>query len=132
MTGPHGGIIGAKPEAIIRRVKRGLPAKMEPHEDRGQFNGVVFEFDDISNRFSKLSPSTTWYMSETIKLKIGDKFNRTNNCKIIIKLTIRIMVRKKLFPIHPGEILREELLIPLNISPEELAQAIKVPKEQVK
>jgi len=40
--------------------------------------------------------------------------------------------RKKISPIHPGEILREELLIPLNISPEELAQAIKVPKEQVK
>ena len=39
---------------------------------------------------------------------------------------------KKLPPIHPGEILREELLIPRNISPSELAQALKVPKEQVK
>ncbi|CAG8616138.1 8645_t:CDS:2 [Ambispora leptoticha] len=28
-------------------------------------------------------------------------------------------------PIHPGEILREELLIPRNITPEELAQEIK-------
>jgi hypothetical protein len=35
-------------------------------------------------------------------------------------------------PIHPGEILREELLFPRNISPEELAQEIKVPKEIVK
>jgi addiction module HigA family antidote len=42
------------------------------------------------------------------------------------------MTRKKLSPIHPGEILREELLIPLNISPEELAQELKVPKEQIK
>ena len=42
------------------------------------------------------------------------------------------MTRKKLSPIHPGEILREELLIPFNISPEELAQAIQVPKEQIK
>ena len=50
MTGPYGGVIGAKYEAIIRRSKDGLPAKMTPHEDRGQFNGVIFEFDDINNR----------------------------------------------------------------------------------
>jgi plasmid maintenance system antidote protein VapI len=42
------------------------------------------------------------------------------------------MTRKKLSPIHPGKILQEELLIPFNISPEELAQEIKVSKEQVK
>lgn len=42
------------------------------------------------------------------------------------------MTRKKLPPIHPGEILREELLIPLNISPEELAEKIQLPKEQIK
>ena len=40
-------------------------------------------------------------------------------------------IKKKLPPIHPGEILREELLIPRNISPQELAQALKVPKEQI-
>lgn len=33
---------------------------------------------------------------------------------------------EKLKPIHPGEILREELLIPLNISGEKLAQDLKV------
>lgn len=40
--------------------------------------------------------------------------------------------KKKLPPIHPGEILRERLLIPRDISPQELAQAIKVSKEQIK
>ena len=40
--------------------------------------------------------------------------------------------KKKLPPIHPGEILRERLLVPRDISPQELAQALKVPKEQVK
>ena len=35
-------------------------------------------------------------------------------------------------PIHPGTILREEILIPRDISPQELAQALKVPKEQIK
>ena len=35
------------------------------------------------------------------------------------------MTRKKLSPIHPGEILREELLVSYNISPEELAKEIK-------
>lgn len=39
---------------------------------------------------------------------------------------------KKLPPIHPGEILRERLLVPRDISPQELAQALKVPKEQIK
>jgi calcineurin-like phosphoesterase len=50
MTGPYGGIIGAQPEVIVQRAKYGLPAKMTPCEDKGQFNGVVFEFDDISNK----------------------------------------------------------------------------------
>ena len=36
---------------------------------------------------------------------------------------------KKLKPIHPGEILREELLIPLNIKGDKLAQELKVDKE---
>jgi len=36
---------------------------------------------------------------------------------------------KELKPIHPGEILREELLIPLNITGERLAQELKVEKE---
>ncbi|MEG7978914.1 MAG: HigA family addiction module antitoxin [Mollicutes bacterium UO1] len=36
---------------------------------------------------------------------------------------------EKLKPIHPGEILREELLIPLNISGGKLAQELKVDKE---
>jgi len=40
--------------------------------------------------------------------------------------------KKKLPPIHPGEILRERLLIPHDISPQELATALKVPKEQIK
>jgi len=50
MTGPYGGVIGAKPEVIFQRSKYGLPAKMTPHEDNGQFNGVIFEFDEDSNK----------------------------------------------------------------------------------
>ena len=46
MTGSYGGVIGAKPEVIFQRAKYGLPAKMAPAEDNGQFNGVIFEFDD--------------------------------------------------------------------------------------
>ncbi|MCE8163701.1 MAG: HigA family addiction module antidote protein [Candidatus Moeniiplasma glomeromycotorum] len=38
---------------------------------------------------------------------------------------------ERLKPIHPGEILREELLIPLNISGEKLAQELKIEKEIV-
>ena len=56
MTGPSEGIIGAERKAIIRRAKEGLPAKIVPHEakeDRGQFNGVIFEFDN-NNKVVKI------------------------------------------------------------------------------
>ncbi|CAG8465705.1 22863_t:CDS:2 [Gigaspora margarita] len=39
--------------------------------------------------------------------------------------------QNKLPPVHPGEILRTELLVPLNISPIELAQAIQSYDEKV-
>jgi len=43
------------------------------------------------------------------------------------------MVRDKdLHPIHPGEILREELLKTYQISPKELARSIKVEENIVK
>lgn len=57
MTGPAHGVIGADPEGIIKRAERGLPAKMVPHEgenDKGQFNGVIFEFDDLTNKVVKI------------------------------------------------------------------------------
>ena len=53
MTGPAEGVIGAKPEAVFRRAKYGFPAKIEPHEDEGgegQFNGVIIDFDDNTNK----------------------------------------------------------------------------------
>ncbi len=52
MTGPHDGIIGAQPGAIIQRSKYGFAAKMEPAEDAGQFNGIIFEFDNNNNASS--------------------------------------------------------------------------------
>ena len=43
------------------------------------------------------------------------------------------MVRDKdLHPIHPGEILREELLKTYRITPQQLAQSIKVEEKIVK
>jgi len=38
---------------------------------------------------------------------------------------------KKLLPLHPGEILREEFLVPLNLSPGALAKAMGVPRTRV-
>jgi addiction module HigA family antidote len=35
-------------------------------------------------------------------------------------------IKKKMAPIHPGEILKEELLIPRDISQSQLAQALKI------
>lgn len=54
MTGPYGGVIGAEPTAIIQRTKRGLPAKMFPYEDKGQFNGILLEIDETNNKVIKI------------------------------------------------------------------------------
>lgn len=42
------------------------------------------------------------------------------------------MTSEKLQPIHPGEILLEEFLIPLQISVENLAEALKVSPEIIR
>lgn len=41
------------------------------------------------------------------------------------------MPRRKLPPIHPGEILREEFLLPLSISPTRLAKETSVPPRRI-
>ena len=41
------------------------------------------------------------------------------------------MARSKMRPIHPGEILREEFLTPLEMSAHALSQAIRVPATRV-
>lgn len=38
---------------------------------------------------------------------------------------------KKLAPVHPGEVLREEFLIPMNLTPYAVAQAIRVPRTRI-
>ena len=38
---------------------------------------------------------------------------------------------KKLLPLHPGEVLREEFLVPLGLSPGALAKAMGVPRTRV-
>lgn len=37
----------------------------------------------------------------------------------------------KLCPMHPGEVLREEFLLPLNMSPGKLAKACGVPRTRI-
>jgi len=54
MTGPYGGVIGAEPAAIIQRTKLGLPAKILPCKDKGQFNGIILEIDDTTNKVIKI------------------------------------------------------------------------------
>ena len=42
-----------------------------------------------------------------------------------------VVTGKKLPPVHPGEVLRDELLQPMKISVYTLAQAIKVPRSRL-
>ena len=37
----------------------------------------------------------------------------------------------KLIPIHPGEILLEEFLKPMNLSPDQVAESIKIPSNSI-
>ncbi len=41
------------------------------------------------------------------------------------------MAKKKLPPVHPGEVLREDFLVPLGMTPYALAKAIDVPRTRV-
>ena len=41
------------------------------------------------------------------------------------------MIRNGMRPIHPGEILREEFLVPLAMTPHALSQAIRVPATRI-
>jgi addiction module HigA family antidote len=42
-----------------------------------------------------------------------------------------VIMAKKLAPMHPGEVLREEFLIPLGLSPGALAKACGVPRTRI-
>jgi len=41
------------------------------------------------------------------------------------------MAPKKLSPVHPGEVLREEFLVPMNLTPYAVAQACGVPRTRI-
>jgi antitoxin HigA-1 len=43
----------------------------------------------------------------------------------------KLMMAKKLAPMHPGEVLREEFLAPLDMSPGALAKACGVPRTRI-
>jgi antitoxin HigA-1 len=38
---------------------------------------------------------------------------------------------KKLDPVHPGEVLREDFLVPMNLSPGAVARALGVPRTRI-
>lgn len=38
---------------------------------------------------------------------------------------------KKLDPVHPGEVLREDFLVPMNLAPSAVARAIGVPRTRI-
>lgn len=40
-------------------------------------------------------------------------------------------IKNGMRPVHPGEILREEFLVPMNLKPTELARALKVPPNRI-
>jgi metallophosphoesterase (TIGR00282 family) len=48
MTGPAGGVIGTKPDAVIRRLVQKLPARFEPAEGKGWLCAVVVDADETT------------------------------------------------------------------------------------
>ncbi|CAI2179885.1 9336_t:CDS:2 [Funneliformis geosporum] len=65
-----------------------------------------------------------WIPSNRLHKLYGDRVGQRS-------LTIKNQ-SKKLPPIHPGEMLREEFLVPLNMKPEELAKEINIPAKIIK
>ncbi|CAG8437421.1 6948_t:CDS:2 [Ambispora leptoticha] len=115
-------------EQIRRNIKRkakqaGIKKNISPHSFRRSLATNLY------NLGGKL---------ETIQKQLGHASLDTTLGYIHNDYQTFIMVKAKqketftVKPIHPGTILREELLIPRNISPNELAIALKVPKEQIK
>jgi len=55
MTGPSEGIIGAEPTGIIQRSKYNFSSPSRPcKKKKGQFNGLILETDDKSNKVISL------------------------------------------------------------------------------
>lgn len=50
MTGSSQGVIGAEPEAIIKRSRQGFPASITPHLGKGQINGIILKIDENTNK----------------------------------------------------------------------------------
>jgi antitoxin HigA-1 len=46
-------------------------------------------------------------------------------------LKAHVVMKKKLPPVHPGEVLREEFLIPMKLSPYMVARACGVPRTRI-
>jgi addiction module HigA family antidote len=57
-------------------------------------------------------------------------FNQTEACPTAV-IVGKLMMAKKLAPMHPGEVLREEFLAPLEMSPGALAKACGVPRTRI-
>lgn len=71
----------------------------------------------------------TWKLSTTIEVKaVSIKREDIDNRKLDYS---DVASGRRLPPVHPGEILRDEFLTPMKISVYELANAIKVPRSRV-
>src|SRR5690606_18113925 len=46
-------------------------------------------------------------------------------------LSLRLSMARRLPPIHPGEVLREEFLVPLQLTPYAVARACGVPRTRI-
>src|SRR5882724_2594629 len=44
---------------------------------------------------------------------------------------MRLLMARKLAPVHPGEILREEFLLPMELTPYAVAVACRVPRTRI-
>jgi calcineurin-like phosphoesterase len=50
MTGPFGGIIGFKPQAVLERFLLGTPRPFEPATSGGALSAAVIDVDDTNGR----------------------------------------------------------------------------------
>src|SRR5437764_498034 len=66
-------------------------------------------------------------MADRVPLDRG----RTERCRDRGLSLKRNDMAKRLPPIHPGEVLREEFLLPMKLSPYALAQACGVPRTRI-
>jgi hypothetical protein len=86
---------------------------------------------DIVTGFTRAAPATALPALRIERLERNWSGLMRGPCLSVVWSRAKRKPTKKLTPMHPGEVLREEYLVPLNISPGRLTKACGIPRTRI-